>query len=253
MSEIERFSWKFFFGGFLLGKSKRIWISNQGRIVLIGGDGERLQTGEKEMTSGEDGWGIDEGHAAERPDESDLVRALDGAWAARGSEFDFWRSFVGRSLPPVLRGQMEPEDILQEACLSVFKKRKKIPANRLDARRWFGRVIRNVINNRSRFLLRKKRCSRIGPPSHPVFVDDETPSDLPSPEEAAAIEENLNAILEAISSLPEKEAIAILYVGVGGLSLRDAARLMQIDPAEISRFLYRGRKALRLKLDRRTI
>ncbi|MBS4209027.1 sigma-70 family RNA polymerase sigma factor [Bacillus sp. FJAT-50079] len=68
-----------------------------------------------------------------------------------------------------------------------------------------------------------------------------------TPEEAVVIHEDIQAVIQHIEGLPEKQKYAVLLHDFHELSYAEAASVMNISLANFKVILYRGRQAIRRK------
>jgi len=74
------------------------------------------------------------------------------------------------------------------------------------------------------------------------------------PEAGAAVQEDRVALRDlerALWQLPEDQRVALLLVGMEGMSYEEAARVLDVPIGTVRSRLSRGRKSLRLRLDGR--
>jgi RNA polymerase sigma-70 factor, ECF subfamily len=153
-----------------------------------------------------------------------------------------------------LRGSpihLDPQDVLQEVFLNIYRYPHRFLADRADAfRNWGHRIVRNTL---LKFLKGESRTGR-----H-LALEDEIP--LPedvharSPERAAVESESaqtvnhayllyLNLYLMHFQRLSEKERRALTLVEVEGISYKDAAADLCIRLENLKMVIFRGRRKI---------
>jgi RNA polymerase sigma factor (sigma-70 family) len=153
-----------------------------------------------------------------------------------------------------LRGSpihVDPQDVLQEVFLNIYRYPHRFLADRADAfRNWGHRIVRNTM---LKFLKGESRTGR-----H-LALEDEVP--LPedvnarSPERAAVESESavtvnhayllyLNLYLMHFQRLSDKERHALTLVEVDGISYKDAAADLCIRLENLKMVIFRGRRKI---------
>lgn len=172
-------------------------------------------------------------------------------------EPESWRPYVLRILPKVLRKELEPEDVIQEACLCALRcNLKSCGESKAQVHDWFKGLIFYTVRNLYRFRVRTKRfSSAIFYHAGLALLEDFSEqgelallSKEPSHEELLAMHEEIEMVLKAVGELPPVAALLILYVCVEDLSLQEAAKKLGLNPEDASRLLYLAKKTLRKRL-----
>jgi len=169
-----------------------------------------------------------------------------------------WYRFIRRRLPSFLRRIIDPEDILQEACINAAKARYMAgieDPSGIEA--WFRKIILNTILNTWRFYRRGKRVSSYKPienskpvgliaccgarPGEPIALS-------PTGEEILSRKEEVSRILAAMRELPRNQALLLRYVYERQIPIQQAAMRMGISRRRASQSLYRAKKNLRIMI-----
>lgn len=145
---------------------------------------------------------------------------------------------------------VDPNDVLQEVFLNIYRYPHRFVADRADAfRNWGHRIVRNTL---LKFLRGESRQARI------LSMDDEVQfadARAPSPERVAVDSEGaaivnqayllyLNLYLLHFHRLSDKERYALTRVEVDGISYRDAASELGIRLENLKMVIFRGRRKI---------
>ena len=173
---------------------------------------------------------------------------LTNKWATRRFYDLVWphRAAVLR-LALILSGNdAEADDLAQETLMKAFRGLDRL-RDETDVRAWLLTILRHT------------RVDRIRAAAAHVEVSLENLASEPAAAEAheTQLVENPQALLEAFSDrqviealqrLPEEIRWSLLVVEVEGLSLEDAARLLEVPTGTIKSRLHRGRAMLKRAL-----
>lgn len=177
---------------------------------------------------------------------------------ARSGDFEAFEGLVSRherrlfALARRLVGPTDAEDVVQTAFLSALE-----ALGRFRGESSFGTWITRIAANAALKVLRGRKGRRSvsldagaaeggdGIP-HPEFIADWR-EDPASTAERGELRRVLDA---AIAELGEKHRLVFLLRDVGGLSVEETARELQITPANVKVRLLRARLALRERLTR---
>ena len=124
----------------------------------------------------------------------------------------------------------EAEDLVQETCVRVLARPRRIAA--ADEVAYLLGALRNVFLNERRGQRRRLATT-------PVVRDTAAPASA-QPDHRA--EQRL--IYAAIAALPAEQRDAVVAVDVAGLSYAEAARLLEISASTLGTRLYRARARL---------
>jgi RNA polymerase sigma-70 factor (ECF subfamily) len=134
----------------------------------------------------------------------------------------------------VLVGQPHQADDLVQDCLERALRKRHLWRRRGRLRSWLFRLLYR------RYVDRGRQASRLRE------ITDEAASELPTSqparqEHAAQVRD----IATALRRLPEEQRMAIVLVGVEGLSYEEAAQVLDVPIGTLRSRLWRGREALR--------
>jgi RNA polymerase sigma-70 factor (ECF subfamily) len=165
---------------------------------------------------------------------------------------DYLRLMARLHLPPVLRGQLDPSDVVQQALLQAHQHREQfrgrsepelaawlrtILANQLAAAvRRSGRRRRDVTLERSVEADLAASSSRL----EAWLTDDRS-----SPSEQAMRHERLRHLAEALARLPEDQRQAVELHHLQGRTLPEVAHEMRRSKEAVAGLLFRALKKLR--------
>lgn len=125
------------------------------------------------------------------------------------------------------RDRHAAEDVTQDAFIALHKNWEQV-RHYQDPRAWIRRVVANRSVSRWRRLRSEARSVvRLGRPIETFAVDPET-----------------DDVWSAVRALPRRQAQVIALIYVDDLSVRDVARVLEIDEATVKTHLQRARKAL---------
>lgn len=146
---------------------------------------------------------------------------------------------------------VDPQDVLQEVFLNIYRYPHRFHADKADAfRGWGHRIARNTL---LKFLKGQSRLSRF------LEIDEDAvqPEDLRTrrPDRAASEAETaavvnqayllyLQLYLRHFEQLTPKERLALTMVEVDGVSYRDAAAAMGIRLENLKMVIFRGRRKI---------
>jgi RNA polymerase sigma-70 factor (ECF subfamily) len=133
-----------------------------------------------------------------------------------------------------LRDPQEAADAVQDACLSAFR---SAATYRGEARvsTWLHRIVVNACLDRAR---RQQVRPTVPLPEQP----------LPDPRDLLAERETGLDVEQALASLPEDQRLALVLVELEGLSVAEAAAVLQVPEGTVKSRCFRGRARLALQL-----
>lgn len=133
-----------------------------------------------------------------------------------------------------LRDPEEAADAVQDACLSAFR---SAATYRGDARvtTWLHRIVVNACLDRAR-----RRAVR---PTVPL--PEQPPAD---PRDRLAERETGLDVEKALATLPDEQRVALVLVELEGLSVAEAAQVLQVPEGTVKSRCFRGRARLALQL-----
>jgi RNA polymerase sigma factor (sigma-70 family) len=134
------------------------------------------------------------------------------------------------------RNNEDARDILQQAYVKVYAGKATFEG-RSSLRTWFFGIIRLTALEHRRFRLLRFRKA-------PLLTQDEA-DEAPSPSESVADRQMARAVAEVLLSLPERQRQVLHLVFYEGLSLREAAGVMDVALGSASQHYERAK--LRMK------
>lgn len=168
------------------------------------------------------------GRAATRSD-GELMRAIRrDDRAALGSLMErHWSPLLGHVLRQV-EGPDEAEDVVQEVFVRVWERREQWrPGGSVQA--YLYRIARNLLVDRSRRAeVRERHTASIRLLARRVST----------PAEEAALTDLREAFEDALSTLPERRREAFLLIRFQGLTLKEAAEVMDLRPRTVANHVY---------------
>ena len=165
----------------------------------------------------------------------DLVRAhLDGEPRAFDTLVRLHQQRMWAVALRTLRDPEEAADAVQDACLSAFR---SAASYRGEARvtTWLHRIVVNACLDRAR-----RRAVR---PTVPL--PEQPPAD---PRDQLAERETGLEVEQALATLPDDQRLALVLVELEGLSVAEAAQLLQVPEGTVKSRCFRGRARLALQL-----
>jgi RNA polymerase sigma-70 factor (ECF subfamily) len=129
-----------------------------------------------------------------------------------------------------LRDREEAADAVQDACLSAYR---SAASYRGDARvtTWLHRIVVNACLDRAR-----RRAVR---PTVPL--PEQPPAD---PRDRLAERETTLDVEQALAALPDEQRIALVLVELQGLSVHEAAVVLEVPEGTVKSRCFRGRARL---------
>jgi RNA polymerase sigma factor (sigma-70 family) len=130
------------------------------------------------------------------------------------------------------RNHEDARDILQQAYVKVFSG-KVVFEGRSTMRTWFFGIIRLTAFEHRRFRILRFRKA-------PLLTQDEV-DDAPSPSESVADQQTALLVAKLLLALPERQREVLHLVFYEGLTLRDAAAVMDIALGSASQHYERAK------------
>jgi RNA polymerase sigma-70 factor (ECF subfamily) len=144
-------------------------------------------------------------------------------------------AFVASRLGRNLRGQLEPEDIVQEAFLRAFERFNDFKwRGRGSLRRWLFAIAEHLIRNQSRKGI-------AGRAVRPIEIQGSEPS----PSRAVRREERFDKLRDALMSLSPDHRRVIQLARIEGLKIKEIAERMERTPGAVKQLLSRALDRLR--------
>jgi RNA polymerase sigma-70 factor (ECF subfamily) len=176
---------------------------------------------------------------AEADDETLMLRMAEGDQAAFAILVARHMERTVRLAQRLLNDASDADEIAQEAFLRVWRQAERWEPGRALLTTWLYRVVTNLCIDRQR--------RRIHLP-----LDDATEVADPSPDAVELIEQRQRGQLlaSAMAALPERQRTAIILFHQEGMSLREAAQILEIGEGAFESLLLRGRRALKTALEK---
>ncbi|MHC5112377.1 MAG: RNA polymerase sigma factor [Planctomycetota bacterium] len=168
------------------------------------------------------------------------------------------RDRLSRKIPASMRSLIDPEDVLQEVHVEVFK---RIESFEPQGEGSFERWVSTIAITRLRNLIKRYRALKRGGDRHAVdpggklgdssvALFDMISGTGGTPSRSVARGEAVTAIQIALAGMPEHYCQAIQLVHLEGKSVRDAAQRMNKTERAIHGLLRRGLALLQERLGR---
>lgn len=148
------------------------------------------------------------------------------------------RSLIHSFLAKRIRDSESVEDVLQEVLVSVHRAR-----HTYDPSRPFFPWVYSIARRRYIDYVRKQ--TRI----YENEVQDETMTHLPAKTEKMVFLDR-EILDQAISRLPEKQKLAVMYMKLENLSVKETAEKLSMSESAVKVNAHRGYKALRKILEK---
>ena len=153
-----------------------------------------------------------------------------------------------RLVRAVIRNNADAEDVLQEAYLRAFAHLQGFNGE-ASLSTWLSRIALNTALMR---LRAEKRLKRAAPPAGPTqaeIIPFPLASSIEDPERLMAQRQLLHLVEEATDALPEAFRLVFVARVIEGLSVEEAAALLDLPPATVKTRLHRARKLIRARLE----
>jgi RNA polymerase sigma factor (sigma-70 family) len=146
---------------------------------------------------------------------------------------------------------LDPDDIVQEVFLSIFRYPSRFVPERADAfRNWAHRIARNTVFKQLKAASRRARWTPLD-----AEVEQHADPQVASPDRSAADAEAavlvdrafllwLNLYLVHFEKLSERERLALTRVEVDGLAYREVAAELGIRLENLKMVVFRGRRKI---------
>lgn len=146
----------------------------------------------------------------------------------------------------------QAEDLAQEVFLRVFRARKRyVPGSKFST--WLFTIVNNVASNARRTLSRRKEVNldteTTGPQGKQSIAQLAQAASGQMPTRVLDKAEARDMVLAALSSLNERQRMAVLLCKFEGMSYSDIAEAMGMSPKAIKSLLSRARVNLREVLE----
>jgi RNA polymerase sigma-70 factor, ECF subfamily len=158
-----------------------------------------------------------------------------------------YRSPMVNFLYRMVRDAATAEDLAQEVFLRVYRARKQYsPSAKFTT--WLFRIATNLALNSVRDNRHRQMDVSIDAP----IEEDEAPMELPAREmridEYMAERDRMAFIRNAISTLPEKQRVAVLLHKYEEMDYGEIARILDCSESALKSLLFRAYETLRVQL-----
>lgn len=164
----------------------------------------------------------------------------------RAAFSQFCRRHGGRCLSvaqQILRNPDDAEEAVQDVFLRVWQTAPRWRRTEARVTTWLFRVVVNTAIDRLR---------RVSPLCLPLDHAAEVVAAEPNPEALTGGKELARILSRAVASLPVRQRAALSLVIVQGVECAEAARIMKVSIGTMESLLVRGRRRLRIALERAT-
>ncbi|MEK6676469.1 MAG: sigma-70 family RNA polymerase sigma factor [Planctomycetota bacterium] len=161
--------------------------------------------------------------------------------------------YIGGKVPPILRGVVDPEDLVQEAHAAVFRKVTTfVPRGEDSFFRWVATIALRKLRDANRAFRAQKRGGGRAAVSVPAGVEDsifaffnQVVSPTKTPSRVVSREEAVGIVLGELDRLPESQRRAVWSVYIEGQAVESAASQLGVTPPAIRGLCRRGLERLR--------
>ena len=164
------------------------------------------------------------------------------------------RQRVTYRIPDALRGAIDPDDVVQEACVDAFRNMARFQWRCADS---FDRWFPTIALRRLRDAIKRQRSIKRGGGKVPVAarmpgLEDSMVGLLDllaapgrTPSQSAARHEAVEAIQSALQDLPEDYRQAVWLVHLEGSGIAAAAQTMQRSERAVENLCYKAKLRMR--------
>lgn len=177
------------------------------------------------------------------PDDHALIAAArDGDHAAYTALYQRHAARVYARLSQLVGPTGDREDLLQQVFLELYR---ALPRFRADSS--IGTFIHGIAVHVALDYLRRRRRR---PQDFTAAELDELIDGSPTPEERARRRDELGQVLALLARIKPDKRIAFALVALGGLSLDEAAALLDVSSDVVKQRVLRARRELLARLER---
>ncbi|MBI4229637.1 MAG: RNA polymerase sigma factor [Planctomycetes bacterium] len=144
----------------------------------------------------------------------------------------------------LVRDRAEASDVTQEAFLRGFRSLGRMREAIRDPAAWFARIALRAAADRLR-----ARSTRAGGIAQAQEMDLLPDPRAPDPPGEVLRRERARLLEEAIGLLPERQRAAVVLFELEGLSLEEAAGIMETTSGNVKSLVHLARNALRAAFD----
>ena len=166
----------------------------------------------------------------------------------RGGDVDAYRGLVQRHQRDgfrtaylITRNRGDAEDAVQEAFVKAYRALDRFEAGR-SFRAWLLRIVANEAHNRARASRRRSALELRS------AQDRLSGGAAPSPETAVLVEEEREALVDALARLDDQDRLAITFRYFLDLSEKEMAEALSCAPGTVKSRLSRAKERLRAAL-----
>ncbi len=174
------------------------------------------------------------------------LRSLEEYW-------EYLRLLARLQLNPMLKGKLDPSDIVQETMLKAHANKEQFRGGtNAELAAWLRRILANQLTDAARRFSSVGRETEREQPLEEA-VDDTAARleaaylvlDTPRPDQKAVHHEDLLRMARALARLPEDQRLALELKYLQGLSLEAVAKEMGRSKGAVAGLLHRGVLGLR--------
>lgn len=181
----------------------------------------------------------------EPSDASLAIAARQGDHAAFGAIMRRHKGWLYRFIRRYVADRDDAYDLLQESFVSAWSALSRFDPNR-PFEAWLRRIALNKCRDRARRnAVRRAALTLLGLGKAREREEDSTPA----PDSAAASDQALRRLEEAIAALPRQLKEPLVLTMLEGLSHKDAGELLGINAKAVETRVYRAKRRLAAVLD----
>lgn len=185
----------------------------------------------------------------EAQDRADMKQLVVGHDAALNRLMERHATAVFRFLVRMLGNEDDANDLAQEAFVRVYRARESYrPEKKFST--WLFTIAANLARNHLRWRARHPALSLDAPNDETGrSLGDGVPAAGADPRQATEAGERVAAVQSAVRSLPEDLREALVLCEWEGLTMAEAAEVLQTTAKAVDSRLYRARRKLRDQLE----
>jgi RNA polymerase sigma-70 factor (ECF subfamily) len=171
---------------------------------------------------------------------------------------DYLRLLAGLQLPPILRGKVDPSDMVQDTLLKAHQKVDQFRGHsEAELAVWLRRILLNRLTEAVRQIgtwarhRTERQALEVSLEQTSARLEAWLASEQSSPSEKAIRHEELLRLTQAILELPQHQRLALELKHLQSWSVEAIARHMGLSKLAVGGLLRRGMKKLRELMDER--